>query len=227
MICFLVFGTAWHFLPLLRLLRQRFWPFVCTFLAFLLPFAAPEKRRVSDLLSDCLVAALHYVASFKRFKFNARLLWHQLKIYCIYKSIYYASQQWKDLPSGRAGERWIRWNCEVVVAASHQNCLWVLLYAAAAIFQSALSFLCPLTISIWRQFPSVSPHLISSHLISFHSIPTHSLLSPVFCEHVLEPSEPQLVTNWRLDLIWNVQITNIIKDEQRQFSALSSARFSP
>lgn len=43
-------------------------------------------------------------------------------------------------------------------------------------------------------------------------------------QHVLEPSEPQLLTNWRLDLIWNVQITNIIKDEQRQLSQLSTVR---
>lgn len=65
--------------------------------------------------------------------------------------------------------------------------------AAAAIFQSALSFQCPLTISIWRQLPAIL-------LISLAS---------------RSRSEPQLLTKWHLDLIWNVQITNIIKDEQR------------
>lgn len=128
-------------------------------------------------------AALHYVASLKRFKFNARPLWHQLKIYCIYKSIYYASQRQRDLHGSR-GVGHKDTSRGIAVAASHQKCLRVLVYAAAAIFQSALSFQCPLTISIWRQLlqpPTFAPALATCSC-------------PCPC-HDHAPSEPQLLTN--------------------------------
>lgn len=224
MICFLVF--AWH-LPTVPAEAQA------TFLAFRLHifgipgnFCLPPAPPCSCCCS-CSLSALHYVASLKRFKFNAcasPLPRHRLGG-SNWKFIAFTSRFiMQGSPSRSHTLSLSLWVKLKLVTNRELVLLLLLIKTACGSFYAAL--LLPFSnlhfhFNARWQFPfaanSLTPPLYS---------PPPAAAASTTSQHVLEPSEPQLLTNWRLDLIWNVQITNIIKDEQRQLSlsSRSSAR---